>query len=142
MLFEPTDPGEPPDTDGSETPSVTLPKDTDLAKYLRSKGIEKVVMVGLATDYWYVALSGLVWYSLEIELTVCLSVLETALASLSAGFDTLIVEPAIRGIYENQVKAAYRKMEGAGGKLVGRNGESWEGAVKQWVGAEKHSSQL
>ncbi len=56
-LTEAIDPAEPPGTDGSATEPVILPEDTEVARYLREKGIGKVVIVGLATDYWCVCLS-------------------------------------------------------------------------------------
>lgn len=58
-MFEATDPGEPPKTDGSEVDPVTLPEDSALAKYFREQGIENVVVVGLATDYWYIPVTSL-----------------------------------------------------------------------------------
>jgi hypothetical protein len=39
------------------TPEKVPAKDTELAKYLRQQGIAKVVVTGLATDYWYVGSS-------------------------------------------------------------------------------------
>ncbi len=65
------------------------------------------------------------------------SVLQTALSSLSAGFDTLLVEPAMRGINEGSSDAAFEKVEGSGGKVVGRNGEDWEGPLKDWIGSDR-----
>lgn len=40
-----------PDEDGPAPPK-TASEETDLAKYLREQGVSKVVITGLATDYW------------------------------------------------------------------------------------------
>ena len=49
-----TAPTDPEDEPPKETPPDLAPRDTVLAKLLREKGIDKVVVTGLATDYWWV----------------------------------------------------------------------------------------
>ena len=63
------------------------------------------------------------------------SVLQTALSALSAGFETMLVEPGLRGIDEGASAAGLRTVEGAGGKIIGRDGEDWERTLKHWSGA-------
>lgn len=48
-LTEATDPDEPP-----EDPGERELEETDLVKYLKEMGVEKVVISGLATDFWRV----------------------------------------------------------------------------------------
>ena len=48
-ITAPTDPDDEPPKD---TPPALAPRDTELARLLRSKGAEEVVVTGLATDYW------------------------------------------------------------------------------------------
>ena len=63
------------------------------------------------------------------------SVLQTGLSSLLAGFDTLLVDPAVKEIRKDGVAAAYSKLEGAGARIVGREkGEDWEASVRSWMG--------
>lgn len=138
FLTEATDPSEPPQTDGSETDPVTLPENTAVSKYLRSEGIEKLVMVGLATDYWSVHDQSAIQL-MRREAEVGFSLLQTTLSASSAGFDTLVVEPAIRGIDPAASQSALTKIEGVGCKVVGRNGEDWESALKQWIGTRSRA---
>ena len=66
-------------------------------------------------------------------LTAMLSVLQTSLSALSAGFRIVLVEPAIRGSFEDLSLAALKKIEGAGGLVLGRNGQSWDDSLKEWI---------
>ena len=74
---------------------------TDLAGLLRSRGVTRVVIGGLATDY---------------------CVLGTALASVGAGFDTVVVETAVRAVDLSQGDGdrALEEMRRAGVTVVAR----------------------
>jgi len=73
--------------------------DTGLADYLKSEGVTRVTLAGLATDY---------------------CVLFTAMDSISAGFETRVVVDACRGVDLNagDVDLALAKMQTAGIELV------------------------
>jgi nicotinamidase-related amidase len=47
-------PKEPQDSDGSDITPSPLPRDSEMAKYLRDNEISKVVIAGLASEHWYV----------------------------------------------------------------------------------------
>jgi nicotinamidase-related amidase len=49
-----TAPTDPEDEPPQNTPPALAPPDTALAKLFREKGVEQVVVTGLATDYWCV----------------------------------------------------------------------------------------
>ena len=49
-LHDPRD--EPGQGDGSHLPKDTHIKHREVAKYLSEQGVEEVVVVGLATDFW------------------------------------------------------------------------------------------
>nr|XP_019008036.1 uncharacterized protein I206_07204 [Kwoniella pini CBS 10737]OCF46817.1 hypothetical protein I206_07204 [Kwoniella pini CBS 10737] len=89
-----------------------LPKQSPLTIYLREKGIEKVVIVGLATDF---------------------CVLQTALSAISASFDTLVLGPGIRGISPEDTHKAMQRIESLGGTVVDKGKENWTDIVKQWM---------
>lgn len=71
----------------------------ELGEVLRERGIERLWVGGLATDY---------------------CVLETVTAGCAAGFDVLVIDDAIRGIdaEPGDVQAARERMEGAGARFV------------------------
>lgn len=73
---------------------------TALAERLRARGIERVFVCGLATDY---------------------CVLQTALDAHSAGFDTFVIEDACRGVDNPPGTAAeaLNTMEAAGIRRIG-----------------------
>jgi len=70
---------------------------TELEQVLRQRGIEKVVVCGLATDY-------------------CVGY--TALDALSAGFETVVLEDASRGIDAGGVQSMLARIEKAGGQIA------------------------
>jgi nicotinamidase/pyrazinamidase len=72
---------------------------TELAKILRDKGIHRVVVCGLATDYCVQA---------------------TALDALQEDFEVLVLEDAIRGVEVNpgDCRRAIEKMRQAGAELI------------------------
>ena len=72
--------------------------ETDLAALLRQRGIDRVTVAGLATDY---------------------CVRATALDALSAGFDVAIDAAASRGIDPEGSAAALDEVRAAGGAVVG-----------------------
>jgi nicotinamidase/pyrazinamidase len=73
-------------------------RDTGLEPYLRERGIEKVVVVGLATDY---------------------CVKETAIDAIGRGFDTTVLRDAIRAVdlVPGDGDRAIERMEHAGAKV-------------------------
>jgi nicotinamidase/pyrazinamidase len=72
-----------------------------LEAHLRARGIRRVFVTGLATDY---------------------CVRATALGALAAGFETLVVQDACRGVDDAGTAAALREMAEAGIGLL-RSGE-------------------
>lgn len=70
---------------------------TGLAQMLKERGIQRVFVTGLATDY---------------------CVKGTALDAVDAGFETVLVEDAARGIAEETVREAYTELERAGVQRV------------------------
>ncbi|OCF45710.1 hypothetical protein I317_00613 [Kwoniella heveanensis CBS 569] len=91
---------------------ITEATTTELVRYLRSMEVEKVAIVGLATDF---------------------CVLQTALSALSASFETTIIAPAVRGISEADANEAFDKLMSLGGKIIGRQGTSWEQELRAWA---------
>ena len=77
-----------------------------LADELRQRGVTRIFVCGLATDYW---------------------VKDTALDGLAAGFDVFLVENACRGVNfpEGSVTAAVEEMRRAGIKIC------WSGDLTQ-----------
>lgn len=69
---------------------------TDLAEQLRKAGIKRVFIVGLATDFCVKA---------------------TALDAIKAGFETVLVQDACRGIDEAGCAAAINEMRDAGASI-------------------------
>lgn len=69
----------------------------DLAEFLRARKVERVFVVGLATEY-------------------CVS--QTALDALAAGFKVYVVKDAIRGISPQESAAVLVKLERAGAILI------------------------
>ncbi|ORY35669.1 Isochorismatase-like protein [Naematelia encephala] len=128
-LFEATDPAEPPTDDGSSVPRVIMPSDTALGKYLREQGVGKVVIVGLASDFWFVQPAR----SKNIPTDPEGSVLQTSLSSLGASFPTLLVKPATRGIDETATSKGFEKLEALGAKVAGKDGGDWEAEVREWI---------
>ncbi|OCF78473.1 hypothetical protein I204_00413 [Kwoniella mangroviensis CBS 8886] len=88
-----------------------LPSESPLSTYLRKQGVEKVVIVGLATDF---------------------CVLQTALSAISASFDTLILGPAVRGISPEDTDKALVKIRNLGGKVIDQNEDNWETRLERW----------
>ncbi|ORX41136.1 Isochorismatase-like protein [Kockovaella imperatae] len=110
-LLHPKD--KPPSSDGSDLPKGLGPSDKQVAKHLRDKSIENVVVVGLATDF---------------------CVLHTAMASLEAGFKTCVLAPAVRGIKEEDIDKAFETINSSGGDVVGKEDEaSWRDELKRWT---------
>ncbi|KAK4686488.1 nicotinamidase/pyrazinamidase, partial [Tremellales sp. Uapishka_1] len=109
-LTSPTDPSEPP-ASLLDAPRRKSAEASDLAKTLRAKGIDKVVIVGLAIDF-------------------CISA--TAVSALEASFQTLLIAPATRAVRPEAVDGIWQKLEKLGGTIVGRDGE-WEKQVREWV---------
>ena len=68
-----------------------------------------------------------------MTLTAMLSVLSTSLSALSASFRIVLVEPALKGISEDQSLAALKKIEGGGGLVLGQHGQSWDDGLKEWM---------
>jgi len=66
---------------------------TDLAEELRRRGIARVFIAGLATDY---------------------CVRATALGAIEAGFETVLIEDGCRGVAEDTTRAALDDMAQAG----------------------------
>lgn len=66
---------------------------TDLAARLRKKGVNRVFVAGLATDF---------------------CVRATALDARKAGFEAVLVEDACRGVARESTEAALREMDAAG----------------------------
>jgi nicotinamidase/pyrazinamidase len=71
---------------------------TDLASLLRERGIDRVTVAGLATDY---------------------CVRATALDALREGFDVTVDEAGSRGIDADDAARALDEVRAAGGKVVG-----------------------
>jgi len=69
----------------------------DLAEFLRAHQVERVFVVGLATEY---------------------CVRQTALDALAAGFKVYVVEDAVRGISSEGSAAALAELEKAGAVLI------------------------
>ena len=74
---------------------------TDLAQWFRAKGIQRVFVAGLATDY---------------------CVKSTALDARKEGFEAWLIEDACRGVAPETTQAALQEMEAAG-VLVCRSGD-------------------
>ncbi|WVF67964.1 hypothetical protein IAT40_002726 [Kwoniella sp. CBS 6097] len=104
-ITEATSPAEPPARHTSGEDEGAALETTELADYLRSEGVGKVVVVGLATDF---------------------CVLQTALSALSASFETTVIAPAVRGISQADTNQAFDKISSLGGHIVGRKEEHWE----------------
>lgn len=81
--------------DGHSLP--VLGERTDLATYLRREGVERIDVVGLATDY---------------------CVRATALDGKDNGFDTRVLLAGVRGVAQETTDEALAAMEQAGVKLV------------------------
>lgn len=78
---------------------------TGLAGYLRERGVEELVVTGLATDY---------------------CVKWTVLDGLREGYRVQVVSDAVRGIEEQTVEQAWKEMEEAGARIV--TSDEWTGA--------------
>jgi len=111
-LTDAVGPAEPPGGDGSDQQKDILPETSEMGQYLKSRGIKKAVIVGLATDY---------------------CVRETTIAAISAGFATGVLAPAVRGVAPETTNAALSKIESLEGVILGREGD-WEGDLKKWLG--------
>ena len=74
-------------------------QDTDLARELRDRGVDEVVISGLATDY---------------------CVLNSTLDALREGFDVTVVKDAIRGVEVNEgdSERALERMREAGARIA------------------------
>ncbi len=71
---------------------------TGLSGYLRERGVTKLYMTGLATDF---------------------CVKWSALDGISEGFEVFVIEDAVRGIdLEGSVEQAWLEMENAGAKII------------------------
>ena len=70
--------------------------------------------------------------SLEVWLTS--SVKETALDSLKSGFQTVLLVPSVRGVFEAGSKKALEEVKRQGGECVGEAGADWAGQLKRWIG--------
>ncbi|WVN89651.1 uncharacterized protein L203_104881 [Cryptococcus depauperatus CBS 7841] len=110
MLATPFPPIEP--SVNQKEPEIVPPKSSELAEYLTQKGIEKVVIVGLATDF---------------------CVLQTALSSLSCSFSTLLLAPGMRAISSKDERKAFDTVEKLGGVVLGRDGKEWEQDLFEWT---------
>ncbi len=67
---------------------------TGLGAYLRERGVRRVILVGLATDY---------------------CVLYTALDAVAQGFEAVVVEPGVRGIdLRGSLERAWQRMDATG----------------------------
>lgn len=73
-------------------------QDTELKDVLLEKGIKRIVVCGLATDY---------------------CVKETALDGIRNGFEVFVVRDAIEGVQPKTSREAVEEMERAGVKMVG-----------------------
>ena len=60
------------------------------------------------------------------------SVLSTGRSALEAGFETILLGAAVRGIKEDGVKKAFAELEGMGGVIVSE--DDWEGALQRALG--------
>lgn len=93
----------------------------DVGSYLVDKGIKRCVVVGLATDYWYVRLRAARDSSDLLSVT---SVCQTTLSSVSykvdgkQAFKTFVYTPAVRGVSEEDSKKALAEMKDKGAVLV------------------------
>lgn len=74
--------------------------EVDLAQELRSRGVTRVFVTGLAADY---------------------CVRATALDARKAGFDVVLVRDATRGVAPETTERAFRQMEDAGVNIVSSN---------------------
>ncbi|NQU42255.1 nicotinamidase [bacterium] len=83
----------------SDTEAYSGFQDTDLAGELRMKGVEEIVVAGMATDY---------------------CVKETVLDGRKEGFEVTVVEGAIRGIdaKEGDIEKALGEMKQAGARFM------------------------
>ena len=72
-------------------------KSTGLAEYLRAKNIGQVYVMGLAGDF---------------------CVFYTVMDSLEMGFETYLIQDAVRSINQNNYKKAVTEFQNAGGQLV------------------------
>lgn len=94
----------------------------DLGRYLVEKGITQCVVVGLATDYWYVRPC---LPARTVLKTCCIdSVCQTTLSSLAyevdgeRAFKTFVYTPACRGVSAGDSDKALAEMRGKGAVLV------------------------
>ncbi|KAL7422662.1 hypothetical protein Q5752_001953 [Cryptotrichosporon argae] len=87
-------PAEPPAQD--PPPPQLLAGETELARFLRARGIDRVAVVGLATDY-------------------CIR--DTSVSALAAAFNTAVLAPAARAISADGGAAAFAKVEALGGQV-------------------------
>ncbi|WVR08481.1 hypothetical protein IAU60_005536 [Kwoniella sp. DSM 27419] len=105
------DPAEPP-VGHAKGSREDVPRTTELRDFLRSQGIEKVVVVGLAADF---------------------CVLQTALSALES-FKTAVVAPAVRGISKEDSDRAFQQVRNLGGAVIGGAARNdWQGELRQWI---------
>lgn len=71
--------------------------EADLAAWLNERGIRRLFIAGLATDY---------------------CVRQTALDGARLGFDVYVIEDAVRGVSEDTVASAWQELERAGVRRV------------------------
>lgn len=85
--------------------------------------MRRVVITGLATDFWYVTRAG---HTDD-------SVGSTAKSSIEAGFETIILEAAMKGIKPDGVEATLKELADMGGKVI--RGDQWEDELQSVLSA-------
>ena len=90
----------------------------DLAGWLRERDVDRLFVAGLATDY---------------------CVLNTVLGGVSAGFEVVLVEDAVRGVAPDTTRAALEEMRRAGVRFTTAAAISTAVAVAVATGAEQAS---
>ncbi len=88
----------------------------DLASWLREREIDRLFVTGLATDY---------------------CVLNTVLGGVSAGFEVVLVEDAVRGVDSETTRAALEEMRSAGVRFTTAAAISTAVAVAVATGTEQ-----
>ncbi|GFZ48233.1 hypothetical protein JCM24511_05981 [Saitozyma sp. JCM 24511] len=108
-ITDATEPSEPPSEDTGAKPI----EESEMTLYLKSQGVDKLVIVGVATDF-----------------CVC----HTNLDGLAAKFNTALVAPAVRAVFADRENGVFERIEQQGGRVIGRGDASgWEADVRAFA---------
>lgn len=94
-----------------------------MTKHLKDSGVKQVVVVGLATDFWWVTMP---------TLLTRLSVRQTTLDAISSGFSTVLLAPAARPVFPDKVEQTYEEITKNGGSVIDNN-QTWESELRHWL---------